>query len=298
VNPFQKSLHEEALSLSKLFRNTESDLIEVLMKIDEAKVFLALGYSSLYSYALEALDLSEANAYAFSAVAKKSKQIPELKTEIKSGNLSVSNARRVLSVITPQNKMEWIAKAAVLPKIELEKEVFKANPEAEKKESIRQLSEDRFSLKLGISEDLLRKLKRAQVLLMNKGRKNLGLENVLAELTEEFLEKNDPLRKAERITEKKSESFCPGKNLDALDQNTQEQARFGESRRPISAALKHSISLRDKGLCQFQSEEKKCNTMAYVEIHHKKPVSRNGTNTLENLITLCSKHHKYLHEQR
>lgn len=327
LNSFQQSLHDTALKLSEQFSKTESELIEILSKIDEARVFLVLGYSSLYTYAHECLRLSEANAYAFTSVARKSKQIPELKAEIQSGNLSVAKARRILSVITPANKVEWISKAVSLPKTELEREVIKANPEAEKRESIRAISEDRFSLKLGISEALVKKLRRAQIVLMNKGRKNLSLEQTLEMLTDEFLAKQDPVLKAKRIAESKSQAsdkkpslqapeFCPGKIVDKeIDEKDQSEVVKTlndpikgvfkgfhpgiRNRRPLSSRVKREVLNRDEGQCQFQgSKYQKCGGMAYVEIHHKQPVSKGGRNTADNLITLCSKHHKYRHEAR
>ncbi len=298
MNSFQSNLHQRALEISKAFRKNESDLIETLFQIDEANVFLVLGYPSLFSYAVEALKLSEGNAYAFSSVARKSKQIPELKEEIKNGNLSVSKAKRIVSVITPENKSEWIKRAVALPKATLEKEVVKANPEAEKKESLRMISEDRFSMKLGISENLLKKVKRVQMLLMQRKKMNLSLEETLQIMTEEFLWKNDPVQKAKRA---QSRSKTLGSGINSSHPSVRITVRKSINKRArLPAALKHSIFQRDQGVCQFQAQGEasgeKCGGMAYIEIHHKFPVSKGGLNTLENLITLCHKHHHYRHE--
>lgn len=317
LNLFQKNLHETALKLSLNFRKTESDLIEILMKIDKARVYLALGYSSLYTYAHEGLGLSEANSHAFTAVARKSKSVPELKAQISAGALSVSKAKRILSVITPANQTEWISKAVSLPKSELEREVVKANPESERRESLRIISKDRFSMKLGLSDELLKKLKRAQVLLMNKKRKNLNLEQTLEGLVDAFLKSEDPVVKAERIlgpgtesaktlVKKESQDRTVPKNpvdpIEGVPGFFHPRQLLGPKRNPIPATVKHQIQLRDQGQCQFGGSietkdlaSKKCGEMAYVEIHHKRAVSNGGPNTQENLITLCSKHHRFMH---
>lgn len=46
----------------------------------------------------------------------------------------------------------------------------------------------------------------------------------------------------------------------------------------------------------YKDVKKKCGGMAYIEIHHKTPVAKGGTNAFENLITLCSRHHSYAHD--
>lgn len=324
INSFQNHLHQKAIDLSKSFQRTEFELIDILQRISEARVFLALGYSSLYSYAYECLGLSEANAYTFTAVAKKSNQIPELKAEIKIGNLSVSKAKRLIPVITPENKAEWISKAIVLPKAALEKAVALASPEAEKRESLRPISNDRFSLKLGISENLVQKLKRAQIVLMNKNRKNLSLEETLELMTEDFLKRNDPVEKAKRLAPSSTDGVemknpvDPIKGVPGFFQSGDGKRKpIPRSRRPIPNHVKHAVHQRDQGRCQFESTsqtdglsqigpgpnrsygdvKKKCRGMAYIEIHHKRPVAQGGSNAPENLITLCSRHHAYAHLQ-
>ncbi|MBK9295159.1 MAG: hypothetical protein IPM57_12105 [Oligoflexia bacterium] len=97
-------LHQKAINIAQSFHKAESDLIDILQKIDQQKIFLKLGFASLFDYALKALKLSEANSSNFITVARKSKTIPELKEAIKEGRLSVSKARKITPVLTPENK--------------------------------------------------------------------------------------------------------------------------------------------------------------------------------------------------
>jgi len=46
-------------------------LLEILSLMDEKKAYLDLGYPSLYQYSISALGLTEAQSYAFMAVARK-----------------------------------------------------------------------------------------------------------------------------------------------------------------------------------------------------------------------------------
>src|SRR4051812_4765830 len=160
LSTVQNNIHERALEISKKFQENESELIEILYEACCEKVYLAMGCSSLFIYARDFLKLSENNSYTYCAIAKKSRAVPELKEEIRNGNLAVSKAARIVSVLTPETKSEWIPKAIELPKAQLEREIVRVHPELERRETIRKVSEDRVSLRLNLSDRTLQKLKR------------------------------------------------------------------------------------------------------------------------------------------
>ena len=81
------ALHEKAVSLAKTYKQSESDLLDVLVQMRERNVCFDLKYPSLFSYCTLALGLSDAQACYFSQVAKKSLEVPELKQAIAEGTL-------------------------------------------------------------------------------------------------------------------------------------------------------------------------------------------------------------------
>ena len=52
------------------------------------------------------------------------------------------------------------------------------------------------------------------------------------------------------------------------------------------------VLLRDGWQCQLASQG---NCSQPLEVHHKLPRSRGGKHDLDNLVTLCSKHHRWVH---
>ena len=276
-NPI-KSIHEQAVEIAKRFRKAEYDLIDILQQIDDKKVFMHLGYSSLFDYALRALKLSEANTSNFIAVARKSKCIPELKKAIHSGDLSVSKARKITPVITKENSQHWLELAKTLPKPKLEKEVAKVCPKQATPEQAKYVSESRMELKLGISEQLLAKLKRAQNIVSQKTKKHATWEDTLAAALDIYLQKQDPVEKAKR------------------NSKIDDAAASVPGTRYISSAQKHQVHLRDKGQCtHIDNQGQRCEHQRWLAIHHKVPLSQKGSNDTENLQTLCVSHHKQLH---
>ena len=64
----------------------------------------------------------------------------------------------------------------------------------------------------------------------------------------------------------------------------------------VPAGIRGKVFFRDKGLCQFKDTSgNACNEKRFIELHHIKPRSLGGPNTLENLTSLCSAHHKLIH---
>lgn len=264
------TLHELALGLAKTYLSSEKKLLNVLIEMREQKSFASLGYTGIFSYCVHALGFSESQASYFSSVARKSEEVPELKKAIDSDELTLSKARRIVSVITPETQQVWIDLARTLPQRELEKRVAEVNPSAVR-EKIKAVDHDRHEVRLGLSGKAREKLERAIALISKKRGKVSSLEETLESLLDEYLEKNDPVKKAERTILRK---VTPTKN-----------------RRKIPTAIRHAVKRRDRGRCQ----EKGCTNQTWTEIHHKTPYSENGAHTLSNLVTLCTAHHKVEH---
>jgi hypothetical protein len=99
-----KRLHQQAIGCARRYKRAESDLLEIIQKIDASKSFLKLEYPSMFQYCVGALRLSESTAYNFITVSRKAAQIPEIKVAINKGALTLSKARKITSVINKENK--------------------------------------------------------------------------------------------------------------------------------------------------------------------------------------------------
>ena len=42
----------------------------------------------------------------------------------------------------------------------------------------------------------------------------------------------------------------------------------------------------------------RCENRRWIDVHHVRPRSLGGANTLENLVMLCSAHHRMVHERK
>ena len=262
----QMELHEKALEIVSRYKRAEADLIDILQKVDEHRVYLQFECKNLHEYTMKMLKLSESVAFNFIVVARKAREVPELKKAIQSGHLSVSKARKITPVLNKDNQGTWLKMAIEMPQKKLEQQVAKVCPKEATPEKLKFVSGERLSLQMGISETVHQKLKRAQDLESQRRKTAASLEETLDSLLDAYLEKHDPVKTSEKLKARK--------NL----------------------AVARQVELRDGGQCTYtDSNGTRCTERRWLHNHHIIPKSQGGPDTLENLTTLCSGHHRLIH---
>ena len=321
------ALHQKAKLIANRYKQCEQELVSVISQVDSTKSFYKLGYSSLFSYMTQALGLTESVACNISAVVRKAYQVPKLQEKVVSGEISLSKARKLTPVITQENQDQWLEVAATKTQKQIEREVALAHPKAAIIEKIQYVSSHlkvkekveikqnipRLKLELGLSEKLMLKFRRCQDLESGRQKKNVSLEECLEILTQFYLEKKDPVKKAQRrkIREKREKAALDAENNASasvsgrvLEKATQTHRSLTpangktkkKNRRPVPAKIKHQVQLRDKGCCSYRDHSgKRCSSQRFLEIHHRVPVAQGGKDTLDNLQLLCGGHHKMTH---
>ena len=305
----QQSVHEVAIQLAKQHQSVEAELIVVLQKVERLKIHRLLGLQSLFQYATEVLKLDDAIAYALISVSRKSLSVPELKSAIEHKMVSVFKANRIVSILNNENAKELIEFASGHSKRDIEREVARRDPKANTPDKITVMSPEWSALKASVSTETLKLLERVESLLAQKG-SNTAWDDVLKESANAYLDKHDPVRKAERAQKRKT--LCPGRvNLVGSSNGNQEQrtneretstgqtnritARF--KRISLTAEQKNAVFLRDKGRCTHVGKGgQRCNQDRWVDVHHIVRVKDGGTNEPGNLTTLCWSHHDLVHQ--
>jgi hypothetical protein len=203
---------QQALKISKEFKRCESELLDIIIKVDDLKVYRKLGYPSLFQYVVKRLELSEAQAYNFINVGRKAKEVPQIREKIKNGELSVSKAKKITSVITPINQDYWLKLAQSASQKKVEREVAIANPKQAIWDQMTYVSPfdqviekvqikkntPQVKMQVGLSEKLMLKLRRAQDLVSQKKKSSVNLELTLEALVDDYIKKHDPVEKAKR----------------------------------------------------------------------------------------------------
>ncbi len=298
-----QKIHENAVTISAQYKKSEAALLEILEQVENHKVYLHQGHSSLFKYAVQALQLSENVVYNLITVMRKVREVPALRAAIRQGDITLSNARRIVPLLTNQNQTEWLKKATELSQRALEKEIVKIHPKSSTPERASYVTESRIKLELGLSEQEMLKLRRVQDLVSQSKASHASLEVTLIELTAFYLKHKDPVLKAKRIQVKKgfSDNVEPsgeqGKEPTGMVQLVSRQVQDTVNKREsIPASILHQVNIRDQRRCTFiNAAGERCSQTRWTEIHHRIPVVYGGKNVLNNLITVCSTHHDWIH---
>jgi hypothetical protein len=84
---------------------------------------------------------------------------------------------------------------------------------------------------------------------------------------------------------------CDGDAVVIVENEEGEPLSVGRKTRTVPTAIKRALQARDKG-CVFPG----CHHRRFVDAHHIRHWSAGGETSLDNLMLLCSRHHRLVHE--
>jgi hypothetical protein len=67
---------------------------------------------------------------------------------------------------------------------------------------------------------------------------------------------------------------------------------FGLPLVEVTPRLRAAVRSRDRQRCAVPG----CRHFRFVDIHHRRPRAEGGAHTLDNLLSLCTSHHRAVHE--
>lgn len=303
MNENLEKLHNQIIYLAREHRKTEAKLIDQLQRADELRLYLHRGHASLFRYVCDQLGFSEAMTSNLITVARKAREIPALKEEIRKGNLSVSKIRKVCPVIDKKNQEQWIAAVKSSTQKDLELMVAAVKIDHIPKSTMKAIARDTVRFSLDLPQESREKIERLKDLLSSKTGKDCSLQDVIDFALETALEKHDPERKATRA-EARKQKRREGKTTKQQQSENKEKVRRAcrtthakPKRQTLSKKLVHDLQIRDRGQCTFVSPDgKQCGAKRFLQFHHILAVARGGKDVLENLKTLCSAHHRLIHQ--
>ena len=84
---------------------------------------------------------------------------------------------------------------------------------------------------------------------------------------------------------------CDGALVTVLEDDEGEVLNVGRKTRAIPSAIRRALRARDSH-CQFSG----CSHTRYLDGHHIIHWANGGETKLDNLVLLCRRHHRYVHE--
>src|SRR5262245_18289157 len=125
--------------LARHERETTASLVAHLAELDARKLYLGQGCSSLYTYCVTVLHLSEGEAYMRMRAARLSRRFPVVVDKLESGALNLSTLKLLGPILTTENHKALLAEAEHKSKRQVEELVARVAPQPAVAASIRKL---------------------------------------------------------------------------------------------------------------------------------------------------------------
>ncbi len=306
------------VELTQQSRRVEADLIAHIGEVDHRRLFTREACSSMFSYCIEVLNLSEAESYFRIAVARAARRHPVLLTMLGDGRLHLSGIAVLAPHLTDENCEKVLARASHKSKRQVEELVAELAPKPDVPSVIRklpaappappvppvqnvQLSPERVEAPARPSppppapppvvEPLRPERYRVQITASAELRDKLErLQALMGEDLAAVIEAA-VTEKLERLESKRyAVTKRPRKTLDETD--TTPSSRY------MPAAVRRAVRKRDGSRCGFVDEKgRRCTEHRNLEFHHLDPFGRGGTHDPARIALRCRSHNLYHAEQ-
>ena len=253
-------LHEELLVLRKRERQLCHLIIEKLQSVEDQRLYLQLGYNSLFDYLVRGLGYSESAAYLKQSCVRLGREIPEVHQKLSSGELtasSLSMAFKTLKTKSTDEKKEILSRMENQPSREVKKILAEINPDPVPIKIEKTEYQTKVILRLELTHRQNRKLERLKALKSHQG----DLSQLL-----------------ERIIDKELAAY----------ENTKFKTTRSKNPRFVSKTLRNQLLAKADYKCEFPG----CRSAHFLQIDHRVPVSKGGLAQPENLQVLCSAHNQ------
>ncbi len=298
-------------------RKLNIEILKHLKEIESRKLFLEIGYRSLFEYAVKELSYSEDSAYRRINAMRLLKDLPQVEAKIQSGSLSLTAACKVQNYFKSQkkptahemqlnvthhsqtDKLKLIESLENKSTREVEKELLKLNPELVPQEKVRPITENKTEIKLVVDDELKNKLDQLKNLLSHTN-PNMSYQELISRLAEMGLDRLDPARRADRKNRLQERRNLSRKNASPKIISNLQRDVSGALRvnsRYISPAIKQEVWLRDQGRCTYiyssgtvKTSGRRCSSNHLLQYDHIEAFRNGGESSVNNLRLLCQQH--------
>lgn len=271
------------------------EFLEHLREIDNRKLHLERGYTSLFSFVTEELGFSAGAAMRRINSMRLLKDLPEIKKQISSGVLNLTTLSQTQQLFkketySRESKLKLLVTLEDKSTREVDRELAKYSPLVRTFDRMKPVSFNQSEVKFIADDELVNKLEKLKALKSHSIKNLSDLITAMADLCLDKWElkpkKSSGQRNQCKINEEPKELIEIQKQLDGPPTPAPE--------RYVSKKLKSDIYTRDLGRCQYTDlvSGKKCHSKHFIQLDHIEPFALGGLTTEKNLRLYCSAHNQ------
>lgn len=278
-------LIEKTEKLVREERELLTNVLHHLCEIERRRLFSALGYKSLFDFAVKKLGYSEDQAYRRIAAMRLLKELPEIETQIENGAISLTHIGLVQSYfkqekklqsreLSAEHKLAVIEKIASKPVREAEKITLALSsaPELLRPDRISAISEKSIEMKFIATNNLAQKIETLKGLLAHKY-PNLSLGELFEKLCDLGL---------------KEWGYADEElSVPVLEEYTASTAVATKAAAPRKLRVNTKAQIIRGVFAQAKNKCENCDSSYALEVDHILPRAKGGSNAPNNLRLLC-----------
>lgn len=307
-------------------RRITLEVLQHLREIEVRRLFVDLGFDSMYKYCTQRLKYSEGEAQRRLSSARLLRELPEIESQIQSGDLNLTNLSAVQSFVraekmadqpvSREKKLELIAAVENKPTRQVKTELIQQShqpallTEKFQTSATAVLPNTLITFETSLSAENSELLQEFRNLYAHD-LPDLSNHSVLMFLLKKAVQhKKQKLGLVEKLKQTKNNSELSGKEkLDSKQSQAVTQRKYNallpsaakaeikcvkieKQRKPLTARVKRMVWKRANACCEHLDvhSKKRCSSKFALETDHIIAVALGGTNELENLQLLCRAH--------
>ena len=308
IHMSDRALIDEVKSAAARERGATVRLVALLAELDARRLYLGEGCSSLFTYCVQILRLSEHAAYGRIEAARVARKFPVVIDLMAEGAVTLTAITLLGPMLTPENHQQVLAEARHRSKREVERIVARLRPQPSVAESVRKLPAPRVAaidllpaatsvalpgaapvppsppapLRDGVLKALAPDRYRVQLTITGATHDKLRRAQ---DLLRHAIPNGDLAEIVERAVTLLLADLERTK-LAAVERPRAARSRVGASRH-IPSAVRRAVWKRDAGQCAFVGAESRCAERSFLELHHVKPHAIGGAPNVDNLELRC-----------
>ncbi len=318
-----EAVQEQLMRLLASGARTEARVIAHIAAVEDRRLHLLSGCSSLFDYCVRRLGLSENEAFHRLTAARLARRFPMIFRFVGERKIHLTGVCLLRDYLTEVNHGDLLREACGKTKHQILELIACRYPRPDVPSTVRKLparkvdpaqldvpsgellslpsaksiapmerleptSAERYRLQLTLSAATREKLELARALLRHSIPDG-DLAQVVDRALDELLVQLRKKRFGETATPRSR----------SMNRSTGAQSPNGARRREhITHETRREVTARDGLRCTFESEGgQRCDSAAFLQFHHDEPWARNGGSGSDNLQMLCAAHNRLVAER-
>ena len=289
-------------------RHITLEVLQHLREIEVRRLFVDLGFDSMYKYCIQRLKYSEGEAQRRLSSARLLRELPEIETQIQNGNLNLTNLSAVQSFI----RSEKLADQPLTreKKLEIISAVENKSARQVKNELIQQshqpaLLADKFQMTTAMTLPIA--LTKFEAFMTDENLEllqefrnlyahdlpDLSNQSVLMFLLKKAVQdKKQKLGLIEKAPPNAPLPLAPDANGDPKSELRNKNIQTEKQRKPLTVKTKRMVWKRANACCEHieATSKTRCSSKFALETDHVIAVALGGSNEIDNLQLLCQAH--------